>query len=38
MAFILGIRKVKGEMNIAPGKQVSVILTNVSTQDQQRPQ
>ena len=36
MAFILGIRKVKGEMNIAPGRQVPVILTSVSEQDQQR--
>ncbi len=32
MQFILGIRKIKGEMNIPPGKQVPVLLNNVSKQ------
>ena len=36
MAFILGIRKIKGEMNIAPGRQVPVILTNTSESDKLR--
>jgi valyl-tRNA synthetase len=31
--FILGIRKIKGEMNIAPGKPVPVLLANASAQD-----
>ncbi len=31
--FILGIRKIKGEMNIAPGKPVPVLLANTSAQD-----
>ena len=33
MQFILGIRKIKGEMNIAPGKPVPVILANASGRD-----
>ncbi|MEW8702014.1 MAG: class I tRNA ligase family protein, partial [Candidatus Thiodiazotropha sp.] len=33
MQFILGIRKIKGEMNIAPGKPVPVILANASEPD-----
>ena len=31
--FILGIRKIKGEMNIAPGKPVPVLLANANEQD-----
>jgi len=34
MQFILGVRKIKGEQNIAPGKKVPVLLTNASTLDQ----
>ena len=30
MQFILGVRKIKGEMNIAPGKPVPVLLANAS--------
>jgi valyl-tRNA synthetase len=33
MQFILGIRKIKGEMNIAPGKPVPVLLGNASDND-----
>ena len=33
MAFILGIRRIRGEMNIAPGKLLPVLLENVSTDD-----
>ena len=33
MQFILGIRKIKGEMNIAPGKPVPVLLANASERD-----
>jgi valyl-tRNA synthetase len=33
MQFILGIRKIKGEMNIAPGKQVPVLLADTSDAD-----
>ncbi|MCG7865242.1 MAG: valine--tRNA ligase [gamma proteobacterium symbiont of Stewartia floridana] len=33
MQFILGIRKIKGEMNIAPGKPVPVLLANTSESD-----
>ncbi|HIP53078.1 MAG TPA: valine--tRNA ligase, partial [Chromatiales bacterium] len=33
MHFILGIRRIKGEMNIAPGKKVEVLLQNASEQD-----
>jgi valyl-tRNA synthetase len=31
--FILGIRKIKGEMNIAPSKAIPVLLANTSSQD-----
>ena len=31
--FILGIRKIKGEMNISPGKPVPVLLANANQQD-----
>ncbi|MBW9258429.1 MAG: valine--tRNA ligase [Candidatus Thiodiazotropha sp. (ex. Lucinisca nassula)] len=33
MKFILGIRKIKGEMNIAPGKPVPVLLANTNESD-----
>ncbi|MEJ2610910.1 MAG: valine--tRNA ligase [Candidatus Thiodiazotropha sp.] len=33
MQFILGIRKIKGEMNIPPGKPVPVLLANASESD-----
>ncbi len=33
MQFILGIRKIKGEQNIAPGKPVPVLLANTNEQD-----
>jgi len=32
-AFILGIRKIRGEMDIAPGKPLDVYLVNASAQD-----
>ena len=32
-AFILGIRKIRGEMDIAPGKPLDVYLVNASEQD-----
>lgn len=32
-AFILGIRKIRGEMDIAPGKPLNVYLVNASKQD-----
>ena len=34
MDFILGIRRIKGEMNISPGKPVPVLLANVSAEDE----
>ncbi|MES9977775.1 MAG: valine--tRNA ligase [Candidatus Thiodiazotropha sp. 6PLUC5] len=34
MQFILGIRKIKGEMNISPGKPVPVLLANANDNDQ----
>ena len=34
MQFVLGIRQIKGEMNIAPGKRVPVLLANASESDQ----
>ncbi len=34
MAFILGVRRVRGEMNIAPGKPLPVLIENGSAQDQ----
>ncbi|MGV6825384.1 MAG: valine--tRNA ligase [bacterium] len=36
MTFILGVRQIKGEMNIAPGKGVPVILANTDDKDQER--
>jgi len=36
MQFILGIRKIKGEMNISPGKQVPVLLAHCTPIDEQR--
>jgi len=36
MDFILGIRKIKGEMDIAPGKPVPVLLAHASEQDARR--
>jgi len=33
MAFILGIRRIRGEMNIAPGKPLPIILQNASSKD-----
>ncbi|AKH19371.1 valine--tRNA ligase [Sedimenticola thiotaurini] len=36
MQFILGIRKIKGEMNIAPSKPLPVLLQNADTEDQAR--
>nr|MDJ0807726.1 class I tRNA ligase family protein [Gammaproteobacteria bacterium] len=35
MQFILGIRKIKGEMNIAPAKPVPVLLANANETDRQ---
>jgi valyl-tRNA synthetase len=34
MEFILGIRRIRGEMNIAPGKPLAVLLENGSARDQ----
>jgi valyl-tRNA synthetase len=36
MEFILGIRKIRGEMNIAPRKPLAVLLQNYSVQDRHR--
>lgn len=36
MQFVLGVRRIKGEMNIAPGKPVPILLANASEQDRQR--
>ncbi|WP_024296979.1 valine--tRNA ligase [Methylomicrobium lacus] len=33
MSFILGVRRIRGEMNIAPGKPLSILLQNGSEQD-----
>ncbi|TXL21584.1 valine--tRNA ligase, partial [Methylococcaceae bacterium HT5] len=33
--FILGVRRIRGEMNIAPGKPLPVLLENISATDQQ---
>jgi valyl-tRNA synthetase len=33
MQFVLGVRKIKGEMNVAPGKRVTVLLWNTSESD-----
>ncbi|MDO9138696.1 MAG: valine--tRNA ligase, partial [Methylobacter sp.] len=35
MSFILGVRRIRGEMNIAPGKPLSVLLQNGTYSDQQ---
>jgi valyl-tRNA synthetase len=34
MSFILGVRRIRGEMNIAPGKPLPVLLQNGSANDQ----
>ena len=36
MEFILGVRKIRGEMNIAPRKPLPVLLQNYSAQDRSR--
>ncbi len=36
MAFVLGVRRIRGEMNIAPGKPLPVLLQNGSEQDRER--
>ncbi len=36
MQFILGIRKIKGEMNIAPSKPLPVLLQNADAEDEAR--
>jgi len=36
MQFILGIRQIRGEMDISPGKPLTVILQGASASDQQR--
>ncbi len=36
MAFILGIRRIRGEMDISPGKPVAILLQNGSELDRQR--
>jgi len=33
MSFILGVRRIRGEMNIAPGKPIPVLLQNASSND-----
>ena len=33
--FILGVRRIKGEMNIAPGKPLPVLVANASQRDRQ---
>ncbi len=35
MSFILGVRRIRGEMNIAPGKPLPVLLQNGSVNDQE---
>jgi len=35
-AFLLGIRRIRGEMNIAPGKPLPIVLQNGSAQDRAR--
>jgi valyl-tRNA synthetase len=35
MNFILGVRRIRGEMNIAPGKPLPVLLQDVTDQDRQ---
>ncbi len=36
MTFILGVRRIRGEMNIAPGKPLPILLQNVTEEDQGR--
>ncbi len=36
MAFILGVRRIKGELNIPPGRPVPVLLANASDDDRAR--
>ncbi len=36
MQFVLGVRRIKGEMNIAPGKPVPILLANASERDRER--
>ncbi|QFY43586.1 valine--tRNA ligase [Candidatus Methylospira mobilis] len=36
MGFILGVRRIRGEMDIAPGKLLPVLLQNANTADQAR--
>jgi valyl-tRNA synthetase len=36
MDFILGVRRIRGEMNIAPGKPLSILLQHGNEQDKQR--
>ena len=36
MALILGVRKIRGEMNITPGKQLPLLLQHGTNDDQQR--
>jgi len=36
MSFVLGIRKIRSSMNIAPGKPLSVLLQNAGDSDKQR--
>lgn len=35
MQFVLGIRQIRGEMDISPGKKLPVLLQNASTKDQE---
>jgi len=35
-AFVVGVRNIRGEMDIAPSKRLPVLLTNLSTQDKLR--
>ncbi len=35
-SFVIGIRKIRSEMNVNPGKKIPVLLANYSEQDQQR--
>ena len=36
MDFILGVRQIRGEMNIAPSKRIDVLLQNAGTADRER--
>jgi valyl-tRNA synthetase len=35
-AFVIGVRNIRGEMDIAPSKRLPVLLSNLSAQDKQR--